>query len=224
MTSYDHVTASGRRGWHQLLLILSIIILCLVFSLPPAHADDVGDAARGGGGGGGGSAVASSRGRGASSSRLLQKVTAGLVFVDAPFSWRQLTRTYSTFNKMTFLKDKLALANLTRRYELNAEIVELKTNMGPTEIVSKLCDQLLERRVNVVFYITTNDVTDETAVARFTVATMRFLRLPVVLWVTDNSLNLQVSETIDIKIAKLVVQYASFPIPLPPLPPSTSSL
>lgn len=123
----------------------------------------------------------------------LPRVTVGLVFVDSPVGSRQLQRTYTTFGKMTFLKDRPELANLTRRYELAGEIVELKTSMAPVDIVSKLCDELLSKHINIVFYVTTNDVTDETAVARFTVSTLRFLRLPIVLWISDNSLSLQVT-------------------------------
>ena len=123
------------------------------------------------------------------------RLAAGFLMIGSPVT---LQREYGRFANMPFLKERneLGLANLTKHYELGGELVEMKemSNMSPVDIVNQLCDKLFSKNVNVVFYATVNDdVVDHTAAARFTIATIRFLQLPLVMWIGDNSLNLQVS-------------------------------
>lgn len=91
-----------------------------------------------------------------------------------------------------------------------AKVALLAVNPSPEEILSNLCDQLLERRVAAILYMTNSEVYGHNAPsAQYLMQLTGYLGIPVIAWNADNTGLQQVSR---LRMAYVCVHSLAVPL------------
>ena len=72
-------------------------------------------------------------------------------------------------------------------------IREIIVTKSPSEILTTLCEEMLEKQVSAVVHISDNEYgAQKTASAKYIIKMASFLGLPIITWIGDNSEIIQV--------------------------------
>ncbi|XP_022254401.1 glutamate receptor ionotropic, NMDA 2B-like, partial [Limulus polyphemus] len=107
----------------------------------------------------------------------------------------------------TLKKDREPQLKLNNLYDINfKEVVMMSLNPSPTEILKKLCDELLKNDVITVLYLTNADIFGSNAASvQYFLQLSGYLGLPVIAWNADNfGVEQQVSDSLILQLAPSV--------------------
>ncbi|XP_076345196.1 glutamate receptor ionotropic, NMDA 2B-like [Tachypleus tridentatus] len=104
-------------------------------------------------------------------------------------------------------KDRQPQLKVNNLYDINfKEVIMMSLNPSPTEILKKLCDELLKNDVITVLYLTNADIFGSNAASvQYFLQLSGYLRLPVIAWNADNfGVEQQVSDSLILQLASSV--------------------
>lgn len=118
-----------------------------------------------------------------------QKITFGAILPATA-----LTTIKRAYNKKiadtveSIIKGKDIKFNFTNDYVLaQAQVVLVSLNPSPNEVLSTLCNQLLQSNITTVIYMTNSDVyVQNTASAQYLMQLTGYLGIPMIAWNADN--------------------------------------
>ena len=133
----------------------------------------------------------------------LDTLTIGAILPDHSF----FRRTYKTALIRvldTYKRDRDF--TMTQNYSVNWQILFLD-DYSPPEILTTMCDAILEKRVNTILYLSNADhLGEHTSAGQYLLQTANFMGIPVIAWNGDNSGFFQVSHNHHDHIKNLIIK------------------